>query len=158
MKNNKISQDNAEKIFLEMKKAFGFNVTESKAREVSLIVRGQEIRTTQEIDPLEDIMRLIQEGRIEFDSEKTVIRFNLIKPLTNSQGNKFSFFEIGVFTRAMQKRLKIPLSELDPVRLDDEKLDSLMGIMTGVDDTDIFGNMPLPEFNCLRSVAQVFFG
>ena len=79
-KTHKISPEDAEKIFNQMKSEFGFNVSEAKVRELSMIVNGMEVKTTEQIDPEEDIMRLICEGRIEFNQEKKVLKFNLINP------------------------------------------------------------------------------
>lgn len=154
---NKISVDNAEKSFLEIKDCFGFNVSEAKAREMTLIVKGTEVRTTEKYDPTEDIIRLLQEGRIEFDVEKEVIKFNLLRPIKDKSGQTFGVIEMGILTFNMQRQLKVPLSEMDPSSLSDEKLLELLCIMTGISDQDVFGDMPVSELNCFRSIANIFF-
>ncbi|MCG7852900.1 MAG: hypothetical protein MIO92_10300 [Methanosarcinaceae archaeon] len=153
----KISAENAEKIFLQIKEAFGLNVKEAKVRKIILDIKGNKAETTEEYDSVADIIDLIKDGRVEFNKEKTVIKFNLSKPISQKDGTKFGCFEIGVFTRNKQKQVKIPLSELNPASLKDEELDTLLQVMTGVSDPDIFGEMNLPEFNMLRSISILFF-
>jgi len=155
-KDLKISQESAEAIFLDMKNTFGFNISDAKVRELSMIVSGTVIKTEETYDPAKEILRLIQEGRIEFNSEKNAIKFNLLKPMEDSSGTKFQCFNIGTFTFDMASGLGIPLSELQPRRLSPEKLKELFGVMTGVSDVDVFGKLSISELNCLSSVAEVF--
>jgi hypothetical protein len=152
----KISAENAEKIFLEIKKAFGFNVKESKVRKITLDIKGNKAETTEEYDPLTDILSMIQDGKVEFNAEKTVIKFNLSKPIESKDGSKFGCLEVGVFTRNKQKRVG-NLSDMAVGSMKDEELDELFSVMTGVSDADLFGEMLLPEFLQLRSIAILFF-
>jgi hypothetical protein len=152
----KISAENAEKIFLQIKKAFGFNVKESKVRKITLDVKGNKAETTEEYDPLADILLMIREGKVEFDSEKLVIKFNLLRPLEKVDGTKFGFLEIGLFTR--NKQMKVGnLSEMAVGSMKDEDLNSLICALTGLSDSGDFGDMGTPEFLQLRSIAILFF-
>jgi len=156
IKETKISPENAEKIFLEIKKSFCFNVKEATVQKITMDVKGNKAETTQEYDPLADILSMIQEGKVEFNSEKTVIKFNLAKPLKKVDGSLFGFLEIGVFTRNKQKRVG-NLSDMAVGSMDDEGLDNLFMVLTGLSDAGDLGEMPTPEVLQLRSIAVLFF-
>lgn len=155
-KETKISAENAEKIFLEIKKAFCFNVKESKVRKITIDTKAGKAETTEEYDPIADILEMIKEGKVEFDSEKTVIKFNLNNTVEAADGRKFKVIEFGTFTRNKQKRVG-NLAELDIGTMEDDDLDSLFCVMTGVSDPADFGELHNSEILSMRSIAALFF-
>jgi hypothetical protein len=152
-----ITLETAEAVMLQIKKAFGFNISEAQIRKVSMQVGGIDMETEQEFDPASDLIRMIQEGRLEFDEEKRVMRFNLIEPIKGKEDRKFSFFEIGKFTRGMQKQIKIQIKDCNPSTLTDKQLDAIFCAMTSVSDVMAFDGMQTTEFQCMKSIAQLFF-
>lgn len=154
---NKISQENAKKVFVEMCEAFGFTVPEeAKEQKIETKIGKLSATVINEIDTAKITIDKIASGAIEFKIEKDEpkIIYNLVRPAI-CDGVKVDKFVFGVWPLKKAKATGISLNELN-AGMEAEDLEIVLMSMTNLSDSDIFGELGLPVINDLRSIVNYF--